>query len=605
MDNLTLPTSAETSFEGYYRTHLDEVYRFALSRLRDPDDAEDATQSTFLRAFQAVRDGHRPRNTSAWLITIARNVCHDRGRLALRRPKEVALHESSALAPEGRSEEVDALIEGLQGLPLRQRSALVWRELEGRTCTEIARDLGMSTPAVSRLLVRARLNLREQIAAGVTCALAQAVPAPGEVGPSARTRRALEAHRQWCPACATLDARDRPKLGLLQPLWLALGALRGLHKGRLAQNAAQPAAATGSGGAAAMLLGKAALVTVLAAFAGGVAWEGVSAGHSQPSRALPVAPAVAREATANTTVTHPATPRIHVAVQPSGTATARAAAGVPASVASGSANALRTETQTSTPGAPTMPVIPPPAGTNADTGIAPAPGDAAQPSVPSGSADGEPTSVEPSGGGSSGPTAATDQTTEAPAVIQTQVAATPTTDVVHGQATAPGQTKQNLQGGGKASAPGQLGTNGGGKANAPGQLGTNGGGKANAPGQLNTNGGGKTNAPGQLNTQRRRKTNAPGQLNTNGGGKTTAPGQLGSKRRRQRKRAGASRDERRREGRRSRPAGSRLERESQRAGSVGEGCGCDLDSCCDDRDSGDSAGPAGQRPVDSAGSAAR
>src|SRR5205809_3627693 len=83
----------DRAFERMYRRHAGDVYRYALAVLRNPADAEDVTQTTFLNAYRAIQRGDRPEKAQNWLITIAHNVCRQRFRQASRRPREVAFDE--------------------------------------------------------------------------------------------------------------------------------------------------------------------------------------------------------------------------------------------------------------------------------------------------------------------------------------------------------------------------------------------------------------------------------------------------------------------------------------------------------------------------------
>src|SRR6478609_4862415 len=85
--------SPDRAFERIYRRHAGDVYRYALAVLRNPADAEDVTQTTFLNAYRAFGRGERPEKPQNWLIAIAHNVCRQRFRQASRRPNEVALDE--------------------------------------------------------------------------------------------------------------------------------------------------------------------------------------------------------------------------------------------------------------------------------------------------------------------------------------------------------------------------------------------------------------------------------------------------------------------------------------------------------------------------------
>src|SRR5918992_781464 len=94
----------ERSFERLYRRHVGDVYRYALVVLRNPQDAEDVTQTTFLNAYRAYRRGEEPQKPLNWLITIAHNVCRQRFRQATRRPNEVQYDDgvAEAIAPVAR-----------------------------------------------------------------------------------------------------------------------------------------------------------------------------------------------------------------------------------------------------------------------------------------------------------------------------------------------------------------------------------------------------------------------------------------------------------------------------------------------------------------------
>src|ERR671910_2398659 len=89
---------SDRAFERMYRKHVHDVYRYALGMLRDPHDAEDVTQTTFLNAYRAYERGERPRTPHNWLIAIAHNVCRQRFRQSQRRVDEVAFDENVAEA---------------------------------------------------------------------------------------------------------------------------------------------------------------------------------------------------------------------------------------------------------------------------------------------------------------------------------------------------------------------------------------------------------------------------------------------------------------------------------------------------------------------------
>jgi RNA polymerase sigma factor (sigma-70 family) len=149
-------------FERIYRRYVGDVYRFALAVVRNPAEAEDVTQTTFLNAYRAFERGDRPRRVNSWLIAIAHNAIRSRQRWTLRRPSEVPLDDAvHALGlPAEDQASVREVLELLGQLPETQRAALAMRELEGRSYPEIAETMGVSVPAVESLIARARRTLR-------------------------------------------------------------------------------------------------------------------------------------------------------------------------------------------------------------------------------------------------------------------------------------------------------------------------------------------------------------------------------------------------------------------------------------------------------------
>ena len=169
---------ADRAFEQLYERHAREIYQYALALTANPSDAEDITQTTFLNAYRAFERGERPQRPHNWLIAIAHNVCRMRWRQAGSRPREVTLEE--APEPTSRDDEppdLDEVLTALAALSFNQRSAIVMRELEGRSYREIAGVLGLSVSAVEALLFRARRNLQvRRRALGVLT-----VPLPGSL----------------------------------------------------------------------------------------------------------------------------------------------------------------------------------------------------------------------------------------------------------------------------------------------------------------------------------------------------------------------------------------------------------------------------------------
>jgi len=152
----------DQAFESLYRRYVKDVYHYALALLRNPADAEDVTQTTFLNAYRAYQRGIEVEKPQNWLIKIAHNVARTRYARASRRVKEVPLedHVEQLALPEADRPDVTGVLTALGRLPFNQRAALVMRELEGRSYAEIADTIGVSVSAVETLIFRGRRSLR-------------------------------------------------------------------------------------------------------------------------------------------------------------------------------------------------------------------------------------------------------------------------------------------------------------------------------------------------------------------------------------------------------------------------------------------------------------
>ena len=150
-----------------YERHQGLILAFCLRRLRNREEAEDAAQQTFLKAFRAMRGGFRPAAERAWLYRIAENVCCDRQRANGRRGRHEATDGAQVLelVPARDSHAIEGLDEALAGLTASQRQALLLREWQGLSYHEIAAELQLSKSAVETLLFRARRTLAKRLEA--------------------------------------------------------------------------------------------------------------------------------------------------------------------------------------------------------------------------------------------------------------------------------------------------------------------------------------------------------------------------------------------------------------------------------------------------------
>src|SRR3954454_16215351 len=221
---------ASAEVDRLYRRHADEVLRYVQLVLRSRTDAEDVVQATFIRAFRALARGERVQKPRNWLIKIAHNECRRMLATRSRRAIEVELEEVPVEQVEaGRAESLRA---ALSQLAPKQREALVLRELEGRSYSEIADMLEVSESAVETLLFRARRAVREQLEDVLSCDAACALIEQEELGDE--QRRLLRAHTRACSACAHAERQARGRKSALRRIASGFG-LPGFLKTLLAK----------------------------------------------------------------------------------------------------------------------------------------------------------------------------------------------------------------------------------------------------------------------------------------------------------------------------------------------------------------------------------
>jgi RNA polymerase sigma-70 factor (TIGR02960 family) len=160
-------------FAALAERHRRELHVHCYRMLGSFDEAEDAVQETFLRAWRARATLERPENLRAWLYKIATNTCLD----AIRRSgRRLDSYESIAdvtwlqpypdrmLDAAVARETIElTLLAVIQLLPAPQRATLILREMLGWSAQETAELLELSVPAVNSALQRARATLREHL----------------------------------------------------------------------------------------------------------------------------------------------------------------------------------------------------------------------------------------------------------------------------------------------------------------------------------------------------------------------------------------------------------------------------------------------------------
>ncbi|MGE5221873.1 MAG: RNA polymerase sigma factor [Omnitrophica WOR_2 bacterium] len=155
------------AFSSLIETYQGPVYNLCYRMLGDPNEAEDAAQETFLRAYRSIKRYDSQRPFSTWVLSIAAHYCIDQ--IRKRRFNQVSYEENPLIDPPDLNpgpesslmmSEEQIKIQGLlKSLNPQDRAAIImlyWYEF---SYEEISQALSMSVSAVKSRLHRARIEL--------------------------------------------------------------------------------------------------------------------------------------------------------------------------------------------------------------------------------------------------------------------------------------------------------------------------------------------------------------------------------------------------------------------------------------------------------------
>jgi len=166
----------ERAFGELVSRYESKVYSLALKMVRNPEDAEDVLQDTFLRAYRGIKSFKGNSTFSTWIYRITANSALMR--LRKRQLPTVSIDDADEReapiniadwAP-GPVEQIlnqetqAAMTEAIEALPPEFRQVFVLRDIEELSNAEVAEILDLSVAAVKSRLHRARLKVRNRLA---------------------------------------------------------------------------------------------------------------------------------------------------------------------------------------------------------------------------------------------------------------------------------------------------------------------------------------------------------------------------------------------------------------------------------------------------------
>ena len=162
------------AFEKLVKLHEKNVYNLALKLLKNREDALDAAQEAFLKAWISIKSFRGDSKFSAWLYRLTYNTCLDFLRKAKKgeiisltsedEDESIRDVKDDAPTPEEhvqREELRQTVRDAVNSLPEEYRQLIIMREFAGLTYAEIADAAGISEGTVKSRLSRARIKLAE------------------------------------------------------------------------------------------------------------------------------------------------------------------------------------------------------------------------------------------------------------------------------------------------------------------------------------------------------------------------------------------------------------------------------------------------------------
>lgn len=148
--------------------HRDSQFRFAVRMLGDPDDADDALQASFVRAYRALASCRHPERFGVWLRQIVVNQCRTLATARSRREltlvrDEVALDRLAESAIPGPDLDLEEMERALGELSSELREAFLLKHVEDHSYDEMMMITGAGRSALKMRVKRACAELQSRL----------------------------------------------------------------------------------------------------------------------------------------------------------------------------------------------------------------------------------------------------------------------------------------------------------------------------------------------------------------------------------------------------------------------------------------------------------
>lgn len=150
----------DTQFTELTTKYIDTVYRVALTQMKNPTEAEDITQTVFLKLYREPKPFASEDHVKHWLIRVAINECKKAFRSPFRAAEDIADHAADLRFD---TPEHSELYYAVMDLPRKYRVPIFLYYYEDYSTADISQIMGIPAPTVATRLHRGRELLRKQL----------------------------------------------------------------------------------------------------------------------------------------------------------------------------------------------------------------------------------------------------------------------------------------------------------------------------------------------------------------------------------------------------------------------------------------------------------
>ncbi len=160
-------TRDRNAFKSFYEETKADVYGFALAILKNRYDAEDVMQSVYIKVYNSAASYKANGKPMAWVLTITKNLCHDKLRLESKQSEFTVVEENDASISNNMKADDKLLLEYcLSSLKEDERNIVVLHSVSGLRHREIAELLKMPEGTVQSKYNRALAKIKNFLERG-------------------------------------------------------------------------------------------------------------------------------------------------------------------------------------------------------------------------------------------------------------------------------------------------------------------------------------------------------------------------------------------------------------------------------------------------------